>query len=146
MTERTRLTDADCACEFCLAGNARITLQSAKTGARFTYRVRKAEDKDDLWFVSVLTGQNNESDYAYMGIIRGQDQAVAFRGTQKSRITSEAPSFKAFDYFVRQVLEARNMPEQLEVYHEGRCGRCGRVLTVPESIERGIGPECATRM
>jgi hypothetical protein len=30
----------------------------------------------------------------------------------------------------------------LEVWHEGRCGRCGRALTVPESVERGIGPEC----
>ena len=27
-------------------------------------------------------------------------------------------------------------------WHEGRCGRCGRKLTVPESIEAGYGPEC----
>ena len=31
----------------------------------------------------------------------------------------------------------------LEVWHEGRCGRCNRALTVPESIASGIGPECA---
>jgi hypothetical protein len=30
------------------------------------------------------------------------------------------------------------------VWHEGRCGRCGRKLTVPESIESGFGPECAS--
>jgi hypothetical protein len=35
-----------------------------------------------------------------------------------------------------------NLPEQVEVHHEGRCGRCGRALTVPESIESGFGPEC----
>lgn len=28
----------------------------------------------------------------------------------------------------------------------GRCGKCGRTLTDPESIERGIGPECWSRM
>jgi hypothetical protein len=33
-----------------------------------------------------------------------------------------------------------------KVHHEGRCGRCGRTLTVPESIESGIGPECAKKM
>lgn len=28
---------------------------------------------------------------------------------------------------------------------EGRCVRCNRALTVPESIEAGIGPECASK-
>jgi len=28
------------------------------------------------------------------------------------------------------------------VFHEGACGRCGRTLTVPESIASGFGPEC----
>jgi len=27
-----------------------------------------------------------------------------------------------------------------------RCGRCGRVLTVPESVESGFGPECIGRL
>jgi hypothetical protein len=30
--------------------------------------------------------------------------------------------------------------------HAGKCGRCGRKLTVPQSIETGIGPECASIM
>ena len=28
------------------------------------------------------------------------------------------------------------------LHHEGRCCRCGRVLSTPESCDRGIGPEC----
>ena len=35
------------------------------------------------------------------------------------------------------------LPKTVEVWHEGICGRCGRKLTVPESVERGLGPECA---
>lgn len=35
---------------------------------------------------------------------------------------------------------------RIEVWHEGRCGRCARRLTVPESILIGIGPECAEIM
>ena len=27
--------------------------------------------------------------------------------------------------------------------HSGCCGRCGRKLTVPESIDTGLGPVCA---
>lgn len=27
----------------------------------------------------------------------------------------------------------------------GRCGDCGKALTDPESIERGIGPDCAAK-
>lgn len=30
----------------------------------------------------------------------------------------------------------------LEIKEEDRCGKCGRQLTDPVSIERGIGPEC----
>lgn len=32
---------------------------------------------------------------------------------------------------------------QSEFLEANRCGRCGRKLTDPESIVRGIGPECA---
>jgi hypothetical protein len=34
------------------------------------------------------------------------------------------------------------LPECIEIWHEGKCGKCGRQLTVPSSIETGIGPEC----
>jgi hypothetical protein len=33
----------------------------------------------------------------------------------------------------------------MELWHEGRCGKCGRALTVPESIESGLGPVCESR-
>jgi len=52
---------------------------------------------------------------------------------------------KAFTFFWKFV--AQNvMPPQMDVHHEGRCGRCNRKLTVPESIENGLGPECAGKM
>ena len=37
------------------------------------------------------------------------------------------------------------MPAELEVWHQGSCGKCGRPLTVPESIASGIGPVCASK-
>lgn len=38
--------------------------------------------------------------------------------------------------------EGRALPIGLEAFEESRCGCCGRALTDPVSIERGIGPEC----
>jgi DNA-directed RNA polymerase subunit RPC12/RpoP len=35
-----------------------------------------------------------------------------------------------------------DLPEQIKVYHEAKCARCGHRLTVPESIETGFGPNC----
>jgi len=40
---------------------------------------------------------------------------------------------------VRLLFPSSSIHPELVVRHEGRCGR---TLTVPESIERGIGPEC----
>lgn len=35
------------------------------------------------------------------------------------------------------------LPPEIEVWHEGACCYCGRKLTVPASIELGVGPDCA---
>ena len=132
--------------KFILAGNARFTIVSRKTGTRFTYRVRKAAKdgygvQDHPWFVAVLTGSNNETDYTFFTSIFGHQ----LRHGRRASISPEAPSAKAFAWFWAH-LQKGNLPEGLEVHHEGRCGRCGRSLTVPESIESGFGPECAGRI
>lgn len=127
------------------AGNATITLQSLKTGVHFTYKVRAPKQNidgtsaDNIRFVSLLSGQDNDNDYFYLGLI-GTDGN--FRLTKNSRAGADAPAVKAFAYF----WSLRDLPAQLVVRHEGHCGRCGRTLTVPESIDRGIGPECASKM
>jgi hypothetical protein len=39
-------------------------------------------------------------------------------------------------------LKVGKLQDFVEVWHEGTCGKCGRALTVPSSIENGLGPEC----
>lgn len=133
---------------FVLAGNATITIRSQKTDTRFTFRIRQPFEKqgNDIWFVSLLTGPDNNSTYQYLGQIRS-DQS--YDHGRKSRITIDAESAKAFNWFWHMVAggncehdRATRLFEQLEIWHEGRCGRCGRKLTVPESIESGFGPDC----
>ncbi len=69
-----------------------------------------------------------------------------FRLTKASKLSIETAPVKAFLYFYNAVVVAGQLPGTLEVRHEGSCGRCGRKLTVPASIDAGIGPECAGKL
>lgn len=137
--------------KFILAGNAIFTARSEKTGIHFTFRVRQCPDepKKRLWFAQVLCGPNNEEDYQYLGTIRPRlsmipnDPAaqLEFSHGVKSRIRLDAPSAVAARWVLGHLLAGKPMPG-CTIFHEGRCGRCGRKLTVPESISSGFGPEC----
>jgi hypothetical protein len=142
-----QLRAAPAALQFMLAGCATLTLRSQRTSTRYTYKVSRAKDDygtrgtAPTWFVSLLSGPDNEGDYTYLGIIRDN----VFRLTAKSRLSADTPSVKAFAWTFAKLM-TRQFPAELEMWHEGRCGRCGRKLTVPESIAAGIGPECAGRL
>lgn len=127
---------------FLFAGKARFTLVSTKTGTRYTYRVTKAENDEGPWFVSVLTGSDNEFDYSYMACIFPDNRGRLVH-TRKSRITSDAPSAKALAWYLHHLATGSDSIEAVEFHHAGACGRCGRTLTDPESIETGLGPVCA---
>lgn len=132
--------DGALARNFLLGGRACLTLVSAKTSKRFTYRIVQ-KHKDFPHFVSVLTGPENTRDYSFLGTIFRKEEYAHGR---KSRISSSAPCAQALTWALRYLLQGV-LPPQCEVWHDGRCGRCGRMLTVPESVSLGVGPECAKR-
>jgi hypothetical protein len=130
--------------EYVFAGKAIFTLESRKTGAHYTYKVKKCEakpgekDPGNLYFVSQMTaGSADEGQWSYLGIVRDGKFTI----TKKSTANADAPSVKAFAFF----MALKELHPLLSVYHTGRCGKCGRTLTVPESINSGIGPECAKK-
>jgi len=138
------------ALEFITAGHAIFTLKSKKTGARFTFRAdcppdEKQEQAQTL-FVKLLTGSNNETDYQYFGFLRKQPGGSwQFQHGKKARITPDAPGAQAFSFCFSYVFLPGLERDDLEFWHEGCCCRCGRLLTDPESVEFGIGPECRKR-
>lgn len=135
-----QLTTVESICQFLFAGNATVTLRSLKSGARFTYRVEESDD-GKAHFVKLLIGGDNEGDYQYLGHFRlGQ-----YSHGRKSRINAGAPSAVAFMWFAAKLL-ANELPKNLEVWHEGRCGHCNRKLTVPESVATGFGPDCSEKL
>ena len=136
--------------EYALAGHATLTLTSEITGTHFTFKISQKKNENGnprpMWFVGLLVGPDNTSDYSYLGMINMDNEgASTFRVTPGSKISPLALSARGFAFFWKYIA-ADTMPKDMKVQHEGSCGRCGRKLTVPESIERGIGPECASKM
>jgi len=130
--------------DFLTAGHAVFTVSNPK-GEHFTYRVSAPADFNDespIWFVSVLTGPDNTRNYTYAGLLR--DGGVVHQ-TGGSNIGPDATSWKVAVWAIKKVWAGEAFPEGYKVQHEGRCGKCGRPLTDPVSIETGLGPICAGR-
>lgn len=131
--------------EFILAGNALFTLKSLRTGAHYTFKVRAAIPQADKppthWNVSVLSGRDNNHDYRWIGRITTEGSEVFLH-------KPEIPSAEGFNWFWQMLKRGseERFIEQCQFSHVGRCGRCGRLLTHPESIQSGIGPECQDKM
>lgn len=129
---------------FFFGGEAILTIENPTTGGRFTFRISKKVNPDNskLWFVSVLTGPNNESDYTFLGTIF--DNGKYYHG-KKSSISDSAKSAKSFQWFYSKINNRDSDISMINVYHEGFCARCGRKLTTPESIISGFGPVCINK-
>ena len=141
MSNTAKFSSAADAKAFMLAGKATVTLVSKKTGTRFTFKVSMADD-GQAHFVALLNGPDNEADYKYLGRIARDIFWAGRKVPRGGDITPDAPSSRAFAWAWKAIVQD-TLPEQLEVWHEGRCGRCNRKLTVPSSIASGMGPECA---
>lgn len=150
---------------FMLAGRAIFTMRS-QSGKRYTLRVSRADsvslkieggrvvsklnkagkpviDTAPRWDVELLTGSDNTGDYRTIGMITSKH---VFHGFEVLTNAEESNGAKAFDWLMTsKSYRAGQVPSTVELWHVGRCGRCGRALTVPESIESGIGPVCAEK-
>ena len=127
--------------KFIMAGNSTFTIKNDKTGKHYTFTVQKLADKKNerkrpIHFVQVLNGGKK----CYIGTIFSYAKFVF---GQKSSFAKNSIQTKAFDWIFRN---AEQLPEGVHIYHEGSCGRCGRELTNPESIEAGFGPDCIKKV
>jgi hypothetical protein len=147
MTEPTRCNETTAPItdrRFFTAGDAIFTIASHRTGQHFTYKIttKTGNDGRPVSFVALLTGPDNTSSYTYLGLLDAATGVV--RRTAKSRVGEDAPGFKAIAWAMHHLLNGRALAGA-DVIHAGRCCRCGRVLTTPESVAAGIGPECAQK-
>jgi hypothetical protein len=152
------ITDPD----FFFGGRSYFTVSDPQ-GERYTFRIQKLAEKKkkrksdkDVFFASVMTGPDNTRSYSYMGVfepdkcpqIKGSkiQRESLVRRTKNSKVSEDDLALKVMRWAIWVIMTEREIPEGYKIQHEGRCGKCGRRLTVPESIERGIGPVCYESM
>ena len=135
------------------AGNATFTCVNPDF-KRYTYRISKVEQKDRqtgqvipdqyVWFAGLLTGPDNTADYSYMAIF--DPDKWTLRWTQGSKVSETTASSRVLKEILRRIFEGEGLPEGYDIWHAGRCCRCGRKLTVPSSVASGVGPICANKI
>lgn len=142
-----RLPDA---LRYILAGKSEFTFLSLKTNVRIRYKLQRkvAEQKgkkgqdEYIYFLNTFT----DGEYKYAGVLFYDDIVGQFkfgRG-QRGLLNYSHINIKSL-LFVLNQLSIENYNLSLKVYHAGKCGRCGRKLTTPESILTGLGPECSKK-
>lgn len=125
-------------------GNSVITFESKKTGKWYTYRIKQSRRNKDIYFVSVLRGSDNNNSYTYMGTIFNKKN---FLTTNASTFKFDSPAVVAFNWCFENLLKNKlRFDNNVKMFHSGHCCRCGRLLTTPQSITAGFGPECITLM
>ncbi len=122
--------------------NGSITMRNPATDGHRTFRIHT--QPDDARFapgeriVSLLVGPDNTTDYNGFGFVK-KDRIVLWR---RFRDSSD------FTKYADMLQRPNHYQEEhgIEYLYEGKCRRCNRTLTVPESIESGIGPVCAGKV
>lgn len=130
-----------------------FTFVDTNTNQRFTYKITELRENKYMRFVKLMNGRDNENNFVYFAYIKLTNNSFVYKhGGAKAKVQRSAPSVILFETvmaYLRARREGRlvggkpipDMP-QYQIWHEGVCCRCGRKLTVPNSVHDGIGPEC----
>ena len=121
------------------AGNATFTIENQEN-KRYTYKVKLSKNLN-RYFVYMLTGNNNETDYTYVGMLVFSNLVL----TKASKYTCDTLAVKVFNYALDLIKGNKELLSGYFLEHNGHCGRCGRKLTTPESIKAGLGPICINK-
>lgn len=116
-----------------------FTVVSLKTNKDYTFKVANKTFKGNTYcHVSVETEYLN---FKYLGTF--------FNGKifHKKQVVN-SPSAVAIAWLLAKVKEGKFalLDESVKVMHLGNCIRCGKTLTDAQSIERGLGSECAKNL
>jgi hypothetical protein len=146
---RSELTTIPEILDFMLAGNATMTIEFQ--GKHYTYKVKQAKPRDNQsanaplrWWVDLLTGPDNTSDYNPAGmLVQPKHGTLTFATHKGVRLPAHSAPVVWFSRFIKAlVAEDEKRLARASILHEGRCGKCNRKLTDPTSIRIGLGPVC----
>lgn len=131
--------------------NGFLTVTNETTGEHRTFRVRT--QKEDAKFapgsriVSLLIGPDNTSDYQGFGFVKENGWIVLWKRNRTPRYEGLAKAVRLAFRALEKGEDTFSTPRATySVQLSKRCRVCNRPLTSPESLTRGVGPECAAVM
>ncbi len=114
---------------------APFTIRSKKSGKDYTFKVSQVPFKDNNYIhIKVETEYLN---FKYMGWYR--DGKII-----NKKLEVNTPASQAVSWFLRQMFSNNfnNLNQSVDIFHLGKCLKCGKTLTDSNSIEVGFGPVC----
>lgn len=127
--------------QFMFAGNATFTFKSLLTDTHITYKCVQSLAVENRIAVYYLNGPDNYTNYHKLCYILVENGIPKLIELFNGQFNNKTKTLKSFEFVFRNLCIGILM-NNLEIWHEGKCCCCGRKLTVPSSIENGIGPEC----
>ncbi len=129
---------------FIFAGRSVFTLENSETGNYLTFKVKQIKknykEVPGQFAIECKTLGDKAHGYKFLGFVDLNE-----RKFKKRYWDSNFVGFKTWVWLLKN-LERLEDFTKLAIYHEGRCCKCGMPLTVPESIDSGIGPDCKKTM
>jgi hypothetical protein len=139
--DRFTITTLQLAIAFILGGKALFTAVSGKTDDHITFKVRQYKKNPVLFLVfSRASLPDKKGGFKYLGTIHSNKPDKYFSSTRASQ--NIPLHFNAFKWMWSIMMIHGRIPNNVKLLHHGVCGRCGKKLTDPKSIELGFGPCC----
>jgi hypothetical protein len=129
---------ADKVKDYMLAGKACLILydKERKISKKFWIYAQYSKDTVTAYWMYM-----DKAKKEYIGYITA-DHKLMLRQQSSDNLNTINEGIKAMEWLWTKLMIG-HIPETIAVLHDGRCGACGRLLTDPESILRGLGPKCA---
>lgn len=119
--------------------NGTLTAENVATGEWRTFQIKTQPEDANFApgerIAYLLTGADNENDFTGFAFVKDDGRLFVWK---KKRGT-------IFDAYAKMLERPERYAKTVRFFFQGRCRRCNRKLTTPESVSAGIGPICAGR-
>lgn len=128
--------------EFILGGKAEFKIcqkpyANDDRTIEYRYKVISAESHKG-WYVYVYS--NDIKKYVYAGFLT---RRLVFTQGKKGNMSPTATEIRGL---IWAITHSNDYPENVGVYHLGRCSVCGRKLTDIDSLSIGVGKVCLKKL
>ena len=135
---------------FIFAGRSVFTLENKESGNYITFKISQIKKQGKVvanqFGINCKVLGDSDAGYQFLGFLDIQKKTFKRWGSQSGN--PSYVGYKTFAWILNNLgqLERFTDKDKLAIYHEGTCCKCGRPLTVPHSIDTGIGPDCYEKM